>query len=283
MNYRDLYLHGQKVLSDAGLAEADLDARLLLEWICHTTRHDLFVHGDREMEEEAVIRYQTAITQRAARIPLQHITGLQEFMGLEFFTGPQVLTPRQDTEILVETAMKHLHDGMRILDMCTGSGCLLLSLLNFSNNCSGVGVDLSSEALTLAAKNSEKLGLNAEWLKSDLFSELEVEEKFDLLVSNPPYIRTEEINSLMPEVKDHEPLMALDGKEDGLYFYREIIRQAPPYLNRGAWILFEIGHDQGEEVSRLMQEQGLWEISIIRDYAGCDRVVAGVFLEEKNV
>ena len=283
MNYRELYHYGQKTLSEAGIAEAELDARLLLEWICETTRHDLFLRGDMELKEDSILRYQNAIAKRAARIPLQHITGVQEFMGLTFLTGPQVLTPRQDTEILVETALKHLHDGMRILDMCTGSGCILLSLLNYSNDCIGVGVDLSQDAIELAERNGEKLGLQAEWIQSDLFNALPKEGKFDLLVSNPPYIRTQEITALMPEVKDHEPFMALDGKEDGLYFYKEILNQAPPYLNRGAWIVFEIGHDQGDDVSELMQEYGLCEISIIRDYAGCDRVVAGVFLEEKNV
>lgn len=283
MNYRDLYSYGEKTLTGAGIPDAQLDARLLLEWICGTTRHDMFVHGDMELKEDSILRYQNAIAKRAARIPLQHITGFQEFMGLTFLTGSQVLTPRQDTEILVETAMKHLHDGMRILDMCTGSGCILLSLLNYSNDCTGVGVDLSQEAIALAEKNSERLELKATWILSNLFTALREEEKFDLLVSNPPYIRTQEIPFLMPEVKDHEPFMALDGKEDGLYFYKEILKQAPPYLNRGAWVVFEIGHDQGEDVSGLMKEHGLCEVSIIRDYAGCDRVVAGVFLEEKNV
>jgi len=286
MKYRELYELGVKSLSESGIEEAELDARFLLEHICHTDRHTLLVHGDREVDADQDREYIEAISLRKTRIPLQHITGVQEFMGIEFLVSPDVLIPRQDTEILVESALKHLHDGMKIMDMCTGSGCILLSLLKYSNDCKGLGVDLSEKALEIARKNANRLNLDASWVSSDLFAQIPQmpkHEKIDLLVSNPPYIRTVDINELMPEVKLHEPMIALDGKEDGLYFYRKILEDCFPFLNSGAWILFEIGYHQGQDVSDLMKSRKMQEVQIIKDYAGFDRVVAGVFVEDKNV
>jgi len=286
MKYRELYELGVRSLSESGIEEAELDARFLLEHICHTDRHALLVHGDREVDADQNREYIEAISLRKTRIPLQHITGVQEFMGLEFLVSPDVLIPRQDTEILVESALKHLHDGMKIMDMCSGSGCILLSLLKYSNDCKGLGVDLSEKALEIARKNADRLGLDAYWVLSDLFAQIPQmpkHEKIDLLVSNPPYIRTADINELMPEVKLHEPMIALDGKEDGLYFYRRILEDCSPFLNPGAWILFEIGYDQGQDVSDLMKSRKMQEVQIMKDYTGLDRVVAGVFLEDKNV
>ena len=236
MTYRQLYEYGVKMLEEAGIEEAKLDARLLLEYICHTDRNALLVHGDSErnaMEEQF---YRMCIEKRATRIPLQHITGEQEFMGLTFEVNEHVLIPRQDTECLVEIVLKHLHDGMQILDMCTGSGCILISLLRYSNDCVGVGADLSEKALEVAKKNAKRIGNNGiadkmdiRFVQSNLFEK--VDGKFDMIVSNPPYIKTEVIDTLMPEVKDFEPMMALDGMEDGLYFYRRIILDAKKYLN----------------------------------------------------
>ncbi len=282
MKYRECYDLGRNSLREAGIEEADLDARLLLEFLCHTSRNDLLVHGDREVSEEKVQEYRIMIGKRQSRIPLQHITGVQEFMGLEFLVNENVLIPRQDTEILVEEVLKHLTDGSRVLDMCTGSGCILLSLLRYSNGCEGVGADLSEAALAVAAVNAEKLGIGfaAEEAKpqlrlvhSDLFEQ--ISGKFDVIVSNPPYIASSVIPTLMEEVRLHEPLMALDGTEDGLYFYRRITEQAPEYLMRGGSLFFEIGYDQGEAVSALMMEAGFHEVKVIRDYAGLNRVVSG--------
>lgn len=215
------------------------------------------------------------------RIPLQQLTGEQSFMGLDFQVNQNVLIPRQDTEILVEEALKELHDGYDILDMCTGSGCILISLLWYSNDCHGVGVDLSEAALDVAKSNAERLlaekaeegRVPAVFLQSNLFEK--VEGQFDLLVSNPPYIRTDDVETLMPEVRDHEPRMALDGEADGLSFYRKIVEECPAYLKRGGTILFEIGFDQAEEVKALMEQGGFHEIRVVKDYAGNDRVVVG--------
>ena len=233
MTYKALYEYGKKKLEEAGIEEASLDARLLLEYVCHTNRNELLVYGDKNRSEFEAQVYQMAIDRRAARIPLQHITGEQEFMGLRFRVNEHVLIPRQDTEILVEEAMRCLADGMRILDLCTGSGCILLSLLKYSNECEGIGIDISDKALLTARENASALQLDAVFLEGDLFAPLEnyVSSKtkdrlFDIVVSNPPYIETEEIKVLMPEVREHEPLLALDGGEDGLSFYRKIIQKA---------------------------------------------------------
>lgn len=273
MTYRELFEYGKKQLEDAGIEEAALDARLLLEYICHTDRNALLVHGDSVRSDLEEQFYRMVIEKRAQRIPLQHITGKQEFMGLTFKVNEHVLIPRQDTEILVEEAMRYLSDGMRILDICTGSGCILLSLLKYSNECEGLGVDISDDALAVARENAQNLGLEAEFRHSDLLEK--VEGKFDMIVSNPPYIETAVIDTLMPEVREHEPMLALDGREDGLYFYRRIVEQCTSYMTRGARLFFEIGYDQGEAVKDMMIHKGFCEVEIIKDYAGLDRVVTG--------
>ena len=273
MTYRELFEYGKKQLEDAGIEEAALDARLLLEYICHTDRNALLVHGDSVRSNLEEQFYRMVIEKRAQRIPLQHITGQQEFMGLTFKVNEHVLIPRQDTEILVEEAMRYLSDGMRILDICTGSGCILLSLLKYSNECEGLGVDISDDALAVARENAQNLGLEAEFRHSDLLEK--VEGKFDMIVSNPPYIETAVIDTLMPEVREHEPMLALDGREDGLYFYRRIVEQCTSYMTRGARLFFEIGYDQGEAVKDMMIHKGFCEVEIIKDYAGLDRVVTG--------
>lgn len=304
MTYSEIYKEGAARLAAAGIDEAELDARLLLEYVCGTDRSTLLAHGDREVMVEECARYRELIEKRAAHVPLQHLTGEQDFMGLTFVVNENVLVPRQDTEILVEEAMKYLHDGMRILDLCTGSGCILLSLLHYSNDCEGVGTDLSKEALAAARENYERLreerpDLKARFLEGDLFSALvcgaeheivgmndaddvrmgggkhDGRELFDIIVSNPPYIETGVIDTLMPEVREHEPLMALDGGADGLAFYRRIAEQAGAYLNGGGMLFFEIGCEQAAAVRGIMEEAGFCEIQVVKDFAGLDRVVFG--------
>lgn len=299
--YGELYNEGTAQLKEAGIEEAALDARLLLEFVCGTDRNTLLAHGEREVSAENCGRYRGLIGRRAVHIPLQHLTGEQEFMGLTFLVNKDVLVPRQDTEVLVEEVMKHLHDGMRILDLCTGSGCILLSLLQYSNDCEGVGTDLSARALAVAKENYERLrearpGMKARFVEGDLFAALasqaesETDEKaadgtrpdggelFDIIVSNPPYIETGVIDTLMPEVREHEPFMALDGGADGLVFYRKITEQAGKYLNGGGMLFFEIGCEQAEAVCGLMKKAGFSEIAVVQDFAGLDRVVYGNWL-----
>lgn len=279
--YGVLYNEGRARLKEAAIGEADLDARLLLEFVCGTDRNTLLAHGDREVSAKECERYCELIGKRAAHKPLQHLTGEQDFMGLTFLVNKDVLVPRQDTEVLVEEAMKHLHDGMRILDLCTGSGCILLSLLHYSNDCEGVGTDLSKRALAVAEKNYERLrearpDMKARFLVGDLFGTLE--ERFDMIVSNPPYIETGVIDTLMPEVREHEPLMALDGGADGLAFYRRIAKQAGAYLNGGGMLFFEIGCEQAAAVREIMEQAGFCEIQVVRDFTGLDRVVFGSYI-----
>ena len=273
MEYAALYRMGVERLAAAGIEEAKLDARLLLEELCGTDRNDLLVHGDRPVTEQQENSYVNYIELRSRHIPLQHITGYQEFMGLRFKVTPDVLIPRQDTETLVEEVLKNLHDGMRILDLCTGSGCILLSLLRYSNDCVGVGADLSKKALAVAEENAGSLGLTAEFVQGDLFEP--VTGKFEIIVSNPPYIPSNVIPTLMEEVREHDPLMALDGKEDGLYFYREIIGQASEYLYPGGMLFLEIGCEQAEAVTELMKNAGYRDVTVCKDLAGHDRVVSG--------
>ena len=285
MTYRECYEQGCRTLQAAGIEEAALDARLLLEAVCGTDRNDLLVHGEQPVSPEAEEKYLNWIRQRAEHIPLQQLTGEQDFMGLTFSVNEHVLIPRQDTEILVEEVLKELHDGMRVLDMCTGSGCILLSLLHYSNDCEGLGVDLSAEALEVAGRNVLKVltpekAEHAHFLQSDLFEK--VEGKFEIIVSNPPYIASAEVEKLMPEVRDHEPILALDGMdgtEDGLYFYRHIIEEAGKHLVSSGMLFFEIGYDQGQAVSELMRTEGYCEVQVVQDYAGLDRVVLGTYCE----
>ncbi len=281
MTYRKCYEQGCRTLQAAGIEEAALDARLLLEAVCGTDRNDLLVHGEQPVAPEAEEKYLNWIRQRAEHIPLQQLTGEQGFMGLTFSVNEHVLIPRQDTEILVEEVLKELHDGMRVLDMCTGSGCILLSLLHYSNDCEGLGVDLSAEALEVAGRNVLKVltpekAEHAHFLQSDLFEK--VEGKFEIIVSNPPYIASAEVEKLMPEVRDHEPRMALDGTEDGLYFYRRIIEEAGKHLVSSGMLFFEIGYDQGQAVSELMRTEGYCDVQVVQDYAGLDRVVFGTYV-----
>ena len=282
MTYRECYEQGCRTLQAAGIEEAALDARLLLEAVCGTDRNDLLVHGEQPVMPQAEEKYLNWIRQRAEHIPLQQLTGEQDFMGLTFSVNEHVLIPRQDTEILVEEVLKELHDRMRILDMCTGSGCILLSLLHYSNDCEGLGVDLSAEALEVAGRNVLKVltpekAEHAHFLQSDLFEK--VEGKFEIIVSNPPYIASAKVDKLMPEVRDHEPRMALDGTEDGLHFYRRIIKEAGKHLVNSGMLFFEIGYDQGQAVSELMRAGGYREVQVVQDYAGLDRVVLGTYCE----
>lgn len=278
MNYSDLIIEGTAILKEANIAEAALDARLLLEYICHTDRNTLYAHPDLQVSEYEEEAYRSLLAKRTDHIPLQHITGYQEFMGLNFKVTPDVLVPRQDTEFLVEEAMKYVQDGMRVLDLCTGSGCILLSIMKYKNMITGIGVDISEKALSIARINAERLNVLPEpkFLQGDLYEPVQsYARKFDVIISNPPYIRPDVIKTLMPEVRDHEPLLALDGGEDGLDFYRKIISGARNHLTNYGYMLLEIGHDQGPDVIKLMVDSGFSDVKCLIDYAGNPRVVTG--------
>ncbi|MBE5896009.1 MAG: peptide chain release factor N(5)-glutamine methyltransferase [Lachnospiraceae bacterium] len=272
--YKRVYEEGKNVLEKANVTEAALDARLLLEHICGTNRNDLILHGDRELLPEQIRTYEEYIQKRAGHIPFQHITGLQEFMGLDFQVNEDVLIPRQDTERLVELVLQESKAGSRVLDMCTGSGCILLSILAKGKEMQGIGVDISEKALTVARNNAKRLGINkAEFVLSDMFAQIKDGEKFDVITSNPPYIESGVIPTLMEEVRVYEPLNALDGGADGLEFYRILAQDAEKHLNPGGRIYMEIGYNQGKAVQDLFLDAGYDFVKVYQDYAGLDRVV----------
>jgi len=268
---------GKQQLENQGIKDAALDAWLLLEYVCKINRSYYYVHMEEWMTEENQKEYDQLIRQRGSHIPLQQLTHQTWFMGIPFYVNEHVLVPRQDTECLVEEVLKRTQRAKRILDMCTGSGCILLSILHMCNQkkqkITGIGADISEEALTVARRNATDLQLDAEFVKSDLF--LEITGTYDIIVSNPPYIPTRNLAELMEEVKEHEPEIALDGKEDGLHFYRRIVLDAASFLRTGGWLCLEIGYDQGESVKGLLNQAGYSNIQIVNDLSGLHRVVLG--------
>ena len=273
MTLSGLLREGREALQAAGIPEWDLDAWYLLEYAAHCTKNEYFLRPEKEVLPQEKQLYRTLIRKRSAHIPLQYLTGSQEFMGFSFAVNENVLIPRKDTEILVEEALRALGSGMRVLDVCTGSGCILLSLLKLCAGLEGTGTDLSEKALQVAGENARRLGVEASFVQGDLFEP--VSGKYDCIVSNPPYIASREVDALMEEVRDHEPRMALDGGEDGLYFYRKIAVQSPKYLNDRGRIFLEIGFDQGEAVAGLLAP-AFDEVRIVQDLAGLGRVVCGI-------
>ena len=263
---------GTKLLEEKGVQDAKIDAMYLLEYVLHISKFQYLMEKNREVTKEQQDAYLSAIDMRSTRVPLQHITGEQEFMGFTFRVNQHVLIPRQDTEILVEEVAK-LGKGKRILDMCTGSGCIILSLEQLCEPQMTVGVDFSKDALLVAIENGKIFHSNTKWIHSDLFTN--IEGTFDIIVSNPPYIETKVIEGLEEEVRCHEPYMALNGGEDGLVFYRKIIEQSEQYLNKDGFLCFEIGYNQGDAVKQYMEDKGFTQCRIIKDLAGLDRVVIG--------
>ena len=277
-SYDTLLKWGTDELTAHSVDNASVDAWYLLEHIYGISRVDFLIRRN-DLFDEAQMKqsadYQALIRRRSEGYPVQYLTGNTEFMGLPFFVNESVLIPRQDTEVLVETALAMMKPECRLLDMCTGSGCILLSLAKLGTVAEGVGVDISEGALKVAERNRENLGLSqVRLVHSDLFES--VEGVFDMIVSNPPYIPTEDIEDLMREVRDHEPHLALDGSKDGLLFYRKLAEESGRYLVPGGSLLFEIGYDQGEAVSQLLDQAGFKDIHVKKDLAGLDRVVYAV-------
>lgn len=273
MTFREAFAYGEEQLNTAGIVDARTDAWLLLTFICKIDRTFYYSHMDEEMSKAQFAEYENVLGKRIEHVPLQYITGEQDFMGLPFHVNEAVLIPRQDTETLVEEALKVIRPGMKVLDMCTGSGCILISILKNVVDVEGFGYDISKQAINVAKENAKLNNVTAAFERSDLFDS--VIDTFDVIVSNPPYIPTDVIAGLMPEVAVYEPFHALDGKEDGLYFYRKIVKECKEYLKPEGKLLFEIGHDQGEAVSQLMMEAGFKDVKVVKDLAGNDRVVIG--------
>lgn len=274
-SYRELLDFGKKYLRERKVENSDLDAWLLMEYVCKISRSWYFIHEEDKVTDQENRDYREQIRNRGEHIPLQQLTHEAYFYGMKFYVDENVLAPRPDTETLVEEVLKELpaDQELKILDMCTGSGCILLSILANRKKARGIGADLSEKALAVAKRNGQNCQAKAQWICSDLFEK--IKGKYDAIVSNPPYIRTSVIQELMEEVRLHEPYMALDGHEDGLFFYRKILDQAGEHLKPGGLLAFEIGYDQGEEVSSLMEEKGYIQVRTVKDLAGLDRVVTG--------
>ncbi|MDY3726604.1 MAG: peptide chain release factor N(5)-glutamine methyltransferase [Wujia sp.] len=283
MTWRALMKEELERLRQADIPEADSDIRLFAMDVAGCTYSTLILRMAEDATEEQAQKLHAYVTERMTHKPCQYILGTQEFMGMEFATAPEVLIPRPETELLVEQACERLKKliekkrkqtgdrELRVLDMCCGSGCIGISVAKLVPAVAVDLADISDAAITLTKKNRERLQADCTVIQTDLFAQ--IEEKYDMIISNPPYIRTDEIPKLMAEVRDFEPHLALDGKEDGLYFYDKIIREAREYLYEDGYILFEIGQDQLDAVRGFLVENGYVDIEGMKDYAGLDRIV----------
>ena len=272
MTFLAAITHGRKVLQEAGIEDFKQDAWYLMEYVCKIDRAWYYLHNYETMETNHLQEYELLLKKRSERIPLQYITGTQEFMGLNFKVNSHVLIPRQDTETLVEEALKRLSPGMETLDLCTGSGCVIISIMK-QKEIKGTASDISKQALLVAKENAKNNQVEVTLVRSDLFQN--ITGKYDMIVANPPYIPTEDIGLLMPEVRNFEPVDALDGREDGMYFFREIVKGSRQYLKSNGYLCMEIGRDQGSRVALLMEENGYRNVKVVRDLAGNNRVVCG--------
>ena len=352
--WADVLSYGKQILKNAGIAEADLDAWYLFEQIFGISRAQYFLCARENIAgstaqkmaaqeqtgnslesknaldcvelwlKEKLSAYENTLEKRASRVPLQQILGQQEFMGLTFFVNEHVLIPRQDTETLVELVLNEQKDkNVSILDMCTGSGCIAVSLKKLGGYTCVEGADISEEALKVAKRNSEEILENSDvnndavssrteqiqnctnltnnqnkqdnseermvsevrtvpqtgviFRRSDMFSAFPETERFNVIVSNPPYIPSAVIEELEPEVRDHEPRGALDGTADGLCFYRILAEECAKHLTPGGHVYFEIGYDQGAAVKELLDIHGFKDTRVIQDLTGKDRVVCGAW------
>ncbi len=277
MTYAQAILEGTAALQIAGVPDFDLDAGFLLEFCCGLTRTRRLMVMQEQIPQDQLEKYREYIEKRAQRIPLQHLTGEQEFYGRPFMVNENVLVPRQDTETLAEAAIKWLkgrpEDKRRVLDLCTGSGCLATTIALEVKGSVVSASDLSEKALEVAGANVVKNGAAVKLIRSDLFAD--IEDTFDLIISNPPYIPTRDIQDLEAEVKDHDPMMALDGGADGLDFYRLIAEQSPRYLSEDGALFVEIGNEQGKDTEALFAENGFTGVKTLKDLGGNDRVVQG--------
>ncbi len=269
----------QKRLQKAEIEDFEYEVWMLLEWKLGIGRAEYFMDPDREIPDKAWMSLNEVLRERERRVPLQYLMGSCEFMGYTFEVDERVLIPRQDTECLVELAVEKIRQTLReqascqVLDICTGSGCIGISVKLLCPEAEVTLSDVSEGALDVAKKNAWNLGASVRTIESDLFEN--IQGSYDYILSNPPYIPSRVIEGLMPEVREFEPRIALDGTEDGLYFYRAIAEDAVGYLRPGGWLIFEIGQEQGEDLLSILREQGFENTEIKKDLAGLDRIAVG--------
>ena len=275
MKIEELLKEGKRILIENNIEDANIIARILLEFVLKINRNEIFLKQEQEVKIESEEKYRLNIEKIVQGVPLQYITNSQEFMGLSFYVNENVLIPQPDTEILVEEVIKIVskENKMNILDICTGSGCIGISLANAVPNAKITMSDISKNAIETAKKNAKENDVieRIEFIESDMFEN--IKGKFDIIVSNPPYIETDVINTLSKQVQN-EPIIALDGGEDGLVFYKILINEAPNFLKDNGYLCMEIGYDQKEKVIELAKQKGVFsKIEEVKDLSGNDRVI----------
>lgn len=281
MKIKNVLNKGINVLKESNIDDANQKARIVLSDLLGKNKEYLMIHDEEEIEDGLSNIFLEKVERLKNHEPLQYVINKQEFMGFEFYVDNNVLIPQPDTENLVEEVIllseklrKNEKTELRILDMCTGSGAIAISISKLIRNCLVYASDISKEALKIADENSTRNQANVLFLESDLFEKISSLYKFDIIVSNPPYIERNVIKTLSEEVQK-EPILALDGGEDGLDFYRKIIEEAKKYLNPNGYLALEIGYNQKNAVERLLNENGYKNIYSRKDLAGNDRIVIG--------
>lgn len=276
----DMLDYGKKVLEESGNEYAKYERKALLEYVLDVNYMYMLLNGDEDISEDKVLEYKRLICKRIEHYPLQYLLGYTHFMDYSFYVDENVLIPRSDTEILVESVNELfdnnndiLKDKYKVLDLCCGSGCIGISLKLYHPQIELTLSDVSDKALNVSKRNLIKYQLSANINLGDLWEG--INEKYDLIVCNPPYIKSDIIETLMPEVRDYEPRIALDGGRDGVAFYKRIADKAAKYLNENGYVFFEIGYDQGEEVSNMIKNTGFKDVLVKKDYGGFDRVISG--------
>ncbi len=254
----------------SGDKDADADARLIMEKVLMMDMNRFIMSRDEKYPQEVCDKIEAYLNQRLSGKPMQYVLGEAWFFCSRFHVEPGVLIPRFDTEVLVEETLKKIRPGMKVLDLCTGSGCIIITLAKEAD-IDGTGSDISDKALEVARLNNERLSAGCRFIKSDLFSD--IDGRFDLIVSNPPYVRTDDIKDLQREIRDHEPAEALDGGQDGLDFYRRIASETPGHLEKEGFLFLEIGYDQADAVSDILNRAGFGDISVVKDLGDNDRVI----------
>lgn len=280
---KELLVVGENRLKDAGINDAKIDAELLLLHQLHYDKRKMFMNWSRSLEEDDCMDYFELLDRRAAGEPPQYIIGDQEFMGINFMVDPRVLIPRQDTEVLVEKVLEYTREkrgSLKVLDMCTGSGAIAISLAVKHAQLKITASDISEDALDVATSNAAMADVlkRIDFVQSDLFNNFKTGfrgQKFDIIVSNPPYIKSSVLPTLQKEIYEHEPMLALDGGTDGLDYYRRIIEDAPDYLKKNGALFLEIGHDQAVQLKNIIAENDKYaeDIEVIKDLAEEDRVI----------
>lgn len=274
MVIREILTLGIEGLKEAGIADAEIDAYLLFESLTGLRRTEYLLYPNKEIADDTADRYFELIRRRTLHEPCQYIIGNCGFYGISLLVNEKVLIPRQDTELLVEKTIQAAKPSAQVLDLCTGSGAVAVAAAAQRPDIRMTAADISEEALEVARANAKRNYCGIRFVRSDLFEGIDPELKFDVIASNPPYVSDAEYEELMPEVKDHEPALALKAGPEGLDIYRRLVPEAPEHLNPGGALIVEIGCFQGAAVSGLFEEAG-FESRVFKDLAGLDRVVFG--------